>query len=118
MNAGIWAGLLHGMVGIPGPPMMYTFQYLRIPKNIVRANLAISPLFNPGIFIYIIFGLFYPQYWPVYVVCPITGLAGVVLGSYFSKFVSIAIYYHILMMFMAGSATVLLLRGLGVVETL
>eukprot|EP01025_Chloroclados_australasicus_P038945 TRINITY_DN4018_c1_g2_i3.p3 TRINITY_DN4018_c1_g2~~TRINITY_DN4018_c1_g2_i3.p3 ORF type:complete len:399 (-),score=9.26 TRINITY_DN4018_c1_g2_i3:807-2003(-) len=118
INAGIFAGLLAGMLSLPGPPLMYTFQYLQIPKNVVRANRAVELMLNPGIFIYVLFDLFFPQYWIIYVVTVITGILGLFLGNYFSKFLSTQVYYHVLMGLMFGTGIVLLLRGLGIVQTI
>eukprot|EP01025_Chloroclados_australasicus_P045089 TRINITY_DN4918_c0_g2_i12.p1 TRINITY_DN4918_c0_g2~~TRINITY_DN4918_c0_g2_i12.p1 ORF type:complete len:413 (+),score=38.39 TRINITY_DN4918_c0_g2_i12:514-1752(+) len=115
MLSGSLAGFLGGMVGIQGPPLMYGFQYLQLPKNVARGNMAVVTLTNIGIIVYIYFGAFYPEYWLVYTTDALLGVVGLVAGSYFSKYLTSQSYYHVLMGLMFFAATVLFLRGVGVV---
>eukprot|EP01025_Chloroclados_australasicus_P050482 TRINITY_DN5809_c0_g1_i3.p1 TRINITY_DN5809_c0_g1~~TRINITY_DN5809_c0_g1_i3.p1 ORF type:complete len:492 (-),score=25.09 TRINITY_DN5809_c0_g1_i3:2542-3828(-) len=112
------AGIMGGLVGLEGPALMYMFQFLNIPKDVARANVAAPALFRLSILIYIMFGDFYPQYGVVYTVDAITGLMGLAIGSFLSKYINTQQYYHQLMVLMFASAVILLLRGVGVIDVL
>jgi len=80
----IIAGILTGLFGIGGPPLMLLMSYLNLPKGEIRATSALinvldSPL-RIGAAIY--FGIIHSGDWPLYIISTTAAMLGGVLGNF------------------------------------
>eukprot|EP01025_Chloroclados_australasicus_P005971 TRINITY_DN11968_c1_g2_i1.p1 TRINITY_DN11968_c1_g2~~TRINITY_DN11968_c1_g2_i1.p1 ORF type:complete len:609 (+),score=59.99 TRINITY_DN11968_c1_g2_i1:193-1827(+) len=112
----ILSGLGGSMVGVPGPPLIYTFQLLNLPKDTARANASVANVLDLRVVFYFVYGSLDAQFWYVYVLTVVCGFVGLVVGSVLSRFLNTKQYYHFLMVQILVSAVLLLLKGTGVVD--
>eukprot|EP01023_Acetabularia_acetabulum_P011674 TRINITY_DN15429_c0_g3_i3.p1 TRINITY_DN15429_c0_g3~~TRINITY_DN15429_c0_g3_i3.p1 ORF type:complete len:361 (-),score=25.10 TRINITY_DN15429_c0_g3_i3:70-1152(-) len=117
LMSSVFSGIEGSMVGIPGPPLMYAFQYLNIPKEFSRANVCVVSVLDLRPFFYFLYGSLHLQFWHVYVVTIVCGFVGLFLGSLLSKMLNTKAYYHVLMMLVLLAAVLLFLRGIGLVQS-
>ncbi|KAG2440892.1 hypothetical protein HXX76_003746 [Chlamydomonas incerta] len=79
--AGFTSGVMGGMTGIGGPPIMFMYERLQVAKDVVRGTNAVNNVLQPRLVTYIVMGLFVAADAPLYAVTSLVGLAGVALGN-------------------------------------
>eukprot|EP01023_Acetabularia_acetabulum_P008747 TRINITY_DN13825_c0_g1_i6.p1 TRINITY_DN13825_c0_g1~~TRINITY_DN13825_c0_g1_i6.p1 ORF type:complete len:564 (-),score=37.39 TRINITY_DN13825_c0_g1_i6:590-2281(-) len=112
--AALCSGIMGGMVGIPGPPLMYAFQFLNLPKNVSRSNASVANSFNFRALFYLLFGSIQFEYWYLYICMVCCATLGLITGSILQKYLSTKAYHHVLLALVAITGIILLLRGSGV----
>eukprot|EP01023_Acetabularia_acetabulum_P048246 TRINITY_DN5095_c0_g1_i2.p1 TRINITY_DN5095_c0_g1~~TRINITY_DN5095_c0_g1_i2.p1 ORF type:complete len:391 (+),score=27.82 TRINITY_DN5095_c0_g1_i2:128-1300(+) len=113
--SGIVSGVMGAMVGIPGPPLMYAFQFLQIPKNAARANASIANVLNFRAIFYFIFGSLQFEHWQVYMIVTFCAICGLITGNILSQSLTTQSYHHLLMLLVSLAGSMLILRGIGVI---
>eukprot|EP01024_Parvocaulis_polyphysoides_P017044 TRINITY_DN17534_c0_g1_i1.p1 TRINITY_DN17534_c0_g1~~TRINITY_DN17534_c0_g1_i1.p1 ORF type:complete len:363 (-),score=28.77 TRINITY_DN17534_c0_g1_i1:466-1554(-) len=112
----IFSGVMGAMVGIPGPPIMYAFNFLKLPKNIARANASIANVLNFRAIFYFIFGSLQFQHWRVYMITTFCAVCGLVTGNILSRSLTTQSYHHLLMVLVSLAGSMLVLKGLGIIN--
>lgn len=85
--AGMASGIMAGMTGMGGPPIMYMYERLQVPKDVIRGTNAITNIFQVRIVAYFMLGAFRLPEWPLYVAAAVAAAAGMLCGSFLARFV-------------------------------
>eukprot|EP01025_Chloroclados_australasicus_P013122 TRINITY_DN16239_c0_g2_i5.p1 TRINITY_DN16239_c0_g2~~TRINITY_DN16239_c0_g2_i5.p1 ORF type:complete len:357 (-),score=9.65 TRINITY_DN16239_c0_g2_i5:591-1661(-) len=112
-----FSGVMGSMVGIPGPPMMYAFQYLQLSKNVVRANASVANVLNFRAIFYFVFGSIQIKYWYVYLISTSCAIIGLITGNILSQSLTTQSYHHVLMFLVTLAGILLILQGAGIMQT-
>lgn len=64
-----------------GPPMMYMYDKLSVPKDTVRGSNAVLGVLQFRIIAYAVMGAFVPEDWVLYVACTSAGMVGMYWGN-------------------------------------
>ncbi|GFR47218.1 hypothetical protein Agub_g8901 [Astrephomene gubernaculifera] len=79
--AGFASGVMGGMTGIGGPPIMYMYEKLRVAKDVVRGTNAVNNVLQARLVTYIVMGVFKREEVPLYLITSTVGLVGVGVGN-------------------------------------
>uniref|UniRef100_A0A7S0V5S4 Uncharacterized protein n=1 Tax=Polytomella parva TaxID=51329 RepID=A0A7S0V5S4_9CHLO len=79
--AGTTAGVMNGMTGIGGPPIIYLYDRLQIPKDIVRGTSAVNNVLQFRVIFYLFMGLLKKSDIHLYALCMTGSLLGTVIGN-------------------------------------
>ncbi|GIL75797.1 hypothetical protein Vretimale_5521 [Volvox reticuliferus] len=79
--AGFASGIMGGMTGIGGPPLMFMYEKLKVAKDVVRGTNAVINVLQVRLVSYVIMGVFKRGDITIYAVTSVMGLGGVVLGN-------------------------------------
>ncbi|KXZ56886.1 hypothetical protein GPECTOR_1g8 [Gonium pectorale] len=80
-TAGFISGVMSGMTGISGPPIMYMYEKLKVLKEVVRGTNAVNNVLQIKLVFYITMGIFKRSELPLYAVTSLVGMAGVGVGN-------------------------------------
>ena len=95
--AGSCSGLMNGMTGMGGPPLILLYSFLEISKDIVRGTNSWLNVFSfIRVIIYITLGLIVADFWDVYVAGIVFHIVGVVLGNSLSHKIDQKLFQKIL----------------------
>lgn len=78
--AGSCGGVMAGLTGIGGPPVMLMFEQLQVPKDVVRGTNAVCNVLQPRIFAYIAMGVVVRSDFALYAAVSVAAVAGMMLG--------------------------------------
>ena len=96
--AGSCSGLMNGMTGMGGPPLILLYSFLEIQKGIVRGTNAWLNVFSfIRVIIYITLGLIVVDLWDVYVTGIAFHIPGVALGNSLSYRIDQKLFVKILL---------------------
>lgn len=78
--AGSASGVMAGLTGMGGPPVMLMFEKLQVPKDTVRGTNAVCNVFQMRIFAYIVMGVFTRSDINLYIIVSAGAIVGMLLG--------------------------------------
>ncbi|GLC33006.1 hypothetical protein PLESTB_000381200 [Pleodorina starrii] len=79
--AGFASGVMGGMTGIGGPPLMFMYERLQVAKDVVRGTNAVNNVLQVRLVSYLIMGVFKREDVMIYGVTAAAGLMGVIIGN-------------------------------------
>ncbi|GIL44485.1 hypothetical protein Vafri_1936, partial [Volvox africanus] len=79
--SGFASGIMGGMTGIGGPPLMFMYEKLKVAKDVVRGTNAVNNILQVRLVSYAIMGVFKREDLMIFAVTSVMGLAAVFLGN-------------------------------------
>ncbi|GLI65543.1 hypothetical protein VaNZ11_009101 [Volvox africanus] len=79
--SGFASGVMGGMTGIGGPPLMFMYEKLKVAKDVVRGTNAVNNILQVRLVSYVAMGVYKREDMMIYAVTSVMGLAGVILGN-------------------------------------
>lgn len=110
-GAGTVAGVLGAMTGLSGPPVMYMYMYLNLPKSVVRGTNAWSNVLQVRVIMYAILGQWKKNEIPLYFMCAGFSLVGIFLGCLLSPHINQRMFHMILTFLMMVAGILLIITG-------
>ncbi|KAF8071119.1 hypothetical protein HT031_001201 [Scenedesmus sp. PABB004] len=94
--AGTTSGLMGGMTGMAGPPLMLLFERLQVPKDVVRGSSSVLNVLQTRVVAYALMGAFVRDDIPLYAAAAAAALAGVAAGNALAAAMSQAAFSRLL----------------------
>ncbi|GAX77227.1 hypothetical protein CEUSTIGMA_g4673.t1 [Chlamydomonas eustigma] len=112
--AGTVGGIMAGLTGMGGPPLMLLYRTMGTPKEIVRGTNAWLNVLQFRVFVYLLMGMIPSSFGAVYLISGLSQLVGLVLGNCMSKRISPKAFSHILVALMLVCMVLLFLAAFSV----
>lgn len=113
--AGAASGLMGGLAGMPGPPVIILYTILKIEKDKVRGNGSwFACTSSLRVFSYLSLGMLESNLWDLYLVAIAFHVCGLTVGNVASKHISQQVFSKFLLLLIVTCASLLLLSSAGV----
>lgn len=114
--AGTLSGIMEGLTGMNGPPVMIMYRTLDTPKAVVRGNNAFLNLLQFRLVPYWLMGLIRAEDLQLHLVACACGVVGVVLGDRLSQMMGQRVFQRVLGGLMVLCCVLMFASGLGLTD--
>ncbi|KAG2493375.1 hypothetical protein HYH03_008507 [Edaphochlamys debaryana] len=112
-GAGLAGGVMGGMTGIGGPPIMFMFDRLQVPKETVRGTNAVLNILQVRLITYLVMGVFKIEDLSLYAATSVCALVGLGIGIALNGRINQAGFSRLLVALMATCCGLLFASAFG-----